>query len=130
MPNIARGMAFSGQQSAVSSQQSTVNTKDYYPPSINRQREGLYSLIADSRWFPTTTNNMQNTPFGTLYLVSTPIGNLEDITLRALRILKEVDLIAAEDTRQTRRLLTHYEIHTPLTSYFEGKPASEVRQTD
>ena len=57
---------------------------------------------------------------GVLYIVSTPIGNLEDITLRALRTLKTVDLIAAEDTRHTRRLLTHYEIHAPLTSYFEG----------
>ena len=61
-----------------------------------------------------------NTPPGTLYLVSTPIGNLEDITLRALRVLKEVDLVAAEDTRQTRRLLMHYNIQTSLTSYFEG----------
>lgn len=59
-----------------------------------------------------------NTP-GTLYIISTPIGNLEDITLRALRILKEVDLIAAEDTRHTRKLLSAYDIHTPLTSYFE-----------
>jgi 16S rRNA (cytidine1402-2'-O)-methyltransferase len=56
---------------------------------------------------------------GTLYVVGTPIGNLEDITLRALRVLREVGLIAAEDTRRTRKLLAHYDIHTPLTSYFE-----------
>ena len=63
---------------------------------------------------------------GTLYIVATPIGNLEDITLRALRILKEVDLIAAEDTRHTRKLLTHYDIATPLTSYHDHSESTKA----
>lgn len=66
---------------------------------------------------------------GTLHIVATPIGNLEDITLRALRVLREVDIIAAEDTRVTRKLLSRYDIHTPLVSYHQhsrGRRAEEI----
>lgn len=61
-----------------------------------------------------------------LYVVATPIGNLEDVTLRAVRILKEVKLIAAEDTRKTKRLLDHYGIHTPMTSYHEHNKLAKL----
>ena len=66
---------------------------------------------------------------GTLYLVATPIGNLEDITLRALRVLRECDVVAAEDTRHTGQLLKHFEIAKPLLSYFqfnEAKRSEEI----
>ncbi|MEH2954918.1 16S rRNA (cytidine(1402)-2'-O)-methyltransferase [Candidatus Merdisoma sp. JLR.KK011] len=65
---------------------------------------------------------------GTLYLCATPIGNLEDITLRVLRTLKEVDLIAAEDTRNSIKLLNHFEIHTPMTSYHEYNKYEKGRE--
>ncbi len=62
-----------------------------------------------------------------MYLCATPIGNLEDITLRVLRTLKEVDLIAAEDTRYSRKLLNHYEIKVPMTSYHEHNKVDKAR---
>src|SRR5580692_742977 len=65
---------------------------------------------------------------GTLYLVGTPIGNLEDITFRAVRILKEAELIACEDTRQTRRLLEHYGIGKPTISYHEHNEAERSQE--
>lgn len=63
---------------------------------------------------------------GALYLVATPIGNLEDMSARAVRILRTARLIAAEDTRQTRKLLSHFDIHTPLTSYFEHNKLAKL----
>ena len=63
---------------------------------------------------------------GTLYLVATPIGNLEDMSPRAVRVLREASLIAAEDTRHTRKLLKHFEIETPLTSYFEHNKLNKL----
>jgi 16S rRNA (cytidine1402-2'-O)-methyltransferase len=66
-------------------------------------------------------------PAGILYVVATPIGNLEDVTLRAIRVLKEVSLIAAEDTRHTQILLSRYDIHTPLTSYHEHNERTKAQ---
>lgn len=65
---------------------------------------------------------------GTLFIVGTPIGNLGDMTERQLEILSTVDFIAAEDTRVTRKLLTHFDIHTPLVSYHEHSPEAVIRQ--
>ena len=77
-----------------------------------------------------STNNDRGTlgPGSALYLVATPIGNLEDITLRALRVLKEVDVIACEDTRQTQKLLTHYGIHTRTVSYHEHNEMTKAAE--
>jgi 16S rRNA (cytidine1402-2'-O)-methyltransferase len=88
-----------------------------YTIYIIEERGAAVSLQVQKSYTPS--------PVGTLYLVATPIGNLEDMTFRAIRTLKEVDLIAAEDTRQTRKLLTHFEVATRLVSYHEhNKQAS------
>src|SRR5215204_1326360 len=80
---------------------------------------------ASFEWY---NNRSLHAMSGTLYVVATPIGNLEDITLRALRILREVDLIAAEDTRRTARLLTHHGISTPTVSFHEHNARARAPQ--
>lgn len=74
------------------------------------------------------TDHGDNSSFGKLYIVGTPIGNLEDLTIRALKILKDVHVIACEDTRHTRKLLTRYDIKKKLISYFHPKEAQKTPQ--
>ncbi len=110
---------------------------DTLPPSWGRVRVGDGWISAhlrinlNERMSPLTKPANDTKPHpenerGVLWVVATPIGNLEDITLRALRVLREADLIAAEDTRFTRKLLSHYDIHTPLISYHEHSSRSKV----
>ena len=70
---------------------------------------------------------MNENGIGELYLCATPIGNLEDMTFRCIRVLKEADVIAAEDTRNSIKLLNHFEIKTPMTSYHEFNKVEKAR---
>ena len=88
----------------------------------------MQSQLSFSKQNQTGTLYLVPTPIGILYLVGTPIGNLDDISLRALKTLKEVDLIAAEDTRNTQKLLNHFEIETPQISFHEHNTQERIPQ--
>ena len=91
---------------------------------------GLEPLTSTLVFFCRAKEQRQGTEGGAnmLYLVTTPIGNLEDMTARAIRVLSEVDLIAAEDTRNSKKLLSHFAIHTPMTSYHNNNRFDKGRE--
>ncbi len=98
--------------------------------SRKREESGQNSCVSGEMLFlaPESKRMTEQKKPGTLYVVATPIGNLEDITYRAVRVLKEADLIACEDTRHTAKLLHHYGIDKPTVSYHEHNEAARAEE--